>query len=83
MPPVRSLTVSVSELCDENDSFQLDMFEDNELAERLDRLNHVVDGLKNRFGSDCVRQAFLLKDEKLTGFDPYEKNIIHPVSYFR
>ena len=83
MPPVRSLTVSVSELCDENDSFQLDMFEDNELAERLDRLNHAVDGLKDRFGSDCVRQAFLLKDEKLTGFDPYEKNIIHPVSYFR
>lgn len=83
MPPVRALTVSVSELCDENDSFQLDMFEDNELAERLDRLNHVVDGLKDRFGSDCVRQAFLLKDEKLTGFDPYEKNIIHPVSYFR
>ena len=83
MPPVRALTVSVSELCDENDSFQLDMFEDNELAERLDRLNHAVDGLKNRFGSDCVRQAFLLKDQKLTGFDPYEKNIIHPVSYFR
>lgn len=83
MPPVRALTVSVSELCDENDSFQLDMFEDNELAERLDRLNHAVDGLKDRFGSDCVRQAFLLKDEKLTGFDPYEKNIIHPVSYFR
>ncbi len=83
MPPVRALTVSVSELCDENDSFQLDMFEDNELAERLDRLNHTVDGLKDRFGSDCVRQAFLLKDQKLTGFDPYEKNIIHPVSYFR
>lgn len=83
MPPVRALTVSVSELCDENDSFQLDMFEDNELVERLDRLNHTVDGLKDRFGSDCVRQAFLLKDEKLTGFDPYEKNIIHPVSYFR
>ena len=83
MPPVRALTVSVSELCDENDSFQLDMFEDNELAERLDRLNHVVDGLKDRFGSDCVRQAFLLKDQKLTTFDPYEKNIIHPVSYFR
>ena len=83
MPPVRALTVSVSELCDENDSFQLDMFEDNELAERLDRLNHTVDGLKDRFGSDCVRQAFLLKDEKLTTFDPYEKNIIHPVSYFR
>ena len=35
------------------------------------------------FGSDCVRQAFLLKDQKLTTFDPYEKNIIHPVSYFR
>ena len=83
MPPVRALTVSVSELCDENDSFQLDMFEDNELAERLDRLNHAVDGLKDRFGSDCVRQAFLLKDQKLTTFDPYEKNIIHPVSYFR
>ena len=46
MLPVRALTVSVSEPCDENDSFQLDMFEDNELAERLDRLNHVVDGLK-------------------------------------
>lgn len=42
-----------------------------------------IDGLKDRFGSDCVRQAFLLMDEKLTGFDPYEKNIIHPVSYFK
>ena len=70
------------ETCDKMQKM-LDMFEDNELAERLDRLNHVVDGLKDRFGSDCVRQAFLLKDEKLTGFDPYEKNIIHPVSYFR
>ena len=44
---------------------------------------HSIDGLKDRFGSDCVRQAFLLKDQKLTDFDPYEKNIIHPVSYFR
>lgn len=83
MPPVRALSVSVSELCDENDSFQLDMFEDNELTERLDRLNHTVDGLKDRFGSNCVRQAFLLKDELLSDFDPYERNIIHPVSYFR
>ena len=83
MPPVRSLSVSVSELCDESAAFQLDMFEDNELAERLNRLNHTVDRLKDRFGSDCVRQAFLLKDRALTGFDPYGSNIIHPVSYFR
>lgn len=83
MPPVRALSVSVSGLCDENAAFQLDMFEDNELAERLNRLNHTVDRLKDRFGSDCVRQAFLLKDRKLTDFDPYGDNIIHPVSYFR
>ena len=83
MPPVRALTVSVSELCDENEAFQLDMFEDNELAEKLNRLNHTIDGLKDRFGSYCVRQAFLLQDKHLSDFDPYEKNIIHPVSYFK
>lgn len=83
MPPIRALTVSISDLFDEKEAFQLDMFEDNELAERLERLNHTIDGLKDRFGSNCVQQALLLKDKKLTDFDPYEKNIIHPVSYFR
>lgn len=83
MPPVRALTVSVSELCDENEAFQLDMFEDNALNEKINRLNHTIDGLKDRFGSYCVRQAFLLSDKQLSDFDPYEKNIIHPVSYFK
>lgn len=83
MPPVRALTVSVSELCDENEAFQLDMFEDNALNEKINRLNHTIDGLKNRFGSYCVRQAFLLSDKQLSDFDPYEKNIIHPVSYLK
>lgn len=83
MPPVRALTVSVSELCDENEAFQLDMFEDNALNEKINRLNHTIDGLKDRFGSYCVRQAFLLSDKQLSDFDPYEKNIIHPVSYLK
>ena len=83
MPPVRALTVSVSELCNENEAFQLDMFEDNALNEKINRLNHTIDGLKDRFGSYCVRQAFLLNDKLLSDFDPYEKKYNSPCIVFQ
>ena len=82
-PAVRALTVTASNLCDESEQFQLSLFENERTAERRRRLNRTVDALHERFGSHSVRQAVLLRDTALTGFDPYEKNIIHPVSYLR
>lgn len=81
--PIRALTVSAFDLCDENESFQLDLFEDIEAHDRAARLDRAIDGLQNRFGTNCVQKALLLKDKKLTSFDPYEKHVIHPTSYFK
>ena len=82
-PPVRALTVSTFDLRDENECFQLDLFDDPAKLDNSEKLNHAIDSLQSRFGTACIKRAFLLKDQSLTSFDPYEKHIIHPVPYFK
>ena len=82
-PPIRALTVSAFDLRDERECFQLDLFEDAAALDKAEKLDRAIDRLQDRFGTACVQRAILLKDKKLTSFDPYEKHIIHPVSYFK
>ena len=50
--------------------------------EKMERLDKALDRLKVRFGTFAVQPAVLLKDRKLSGFDPKNDHIIHPVGYF-
>ena len=79
---VRSIGISVSDLAADTICSQTDLFCDETERERLEHLDNTVDRLKERFVTFAVQPAVLLKDRKLSGFDPKNDHIIHPVGYF-
>ena len=79
---IRSLGVSVGELRPMNEPVQLTMMCDEARRERRAALDRSLDALKRRFGTFCVRPATLMKDPLLSGFNPKEEHVIHPVGYF-
>ena len=79
--PIRSLGVRGADLVTEHGAVQLDMFApDSAEQEQLER---TLDRLRERFGPYCVRRCALLQDDRLTGFNPKDDHVIHPVSFFR
>ena len=79
--PIRSLGVRGADLVTEHGAVQLDMFApDSAEQEKLER---TLDRLRERFGPYCVRRCALLQDDRLTGFNPKDDHVIHPVSFFR
>ena len=80
--PVRSIGISVSDLEAGTICSQTGLFCDEVKREKMERLDNAVDRLKARFGTFAVQPAVLLKDRKLSGFDPKNDHIIHPVGYF-
>ena len=80
--PVRSVGISVSDLAADTIYSQTSLFCDEVKREKMERLDKALDRLKARFGTFAVQPAVLLKDRKLSGFDPKNDHIIHPVGYF-
>ena len=80
--PVRSIGISVSDLEAGTICSQTGLFCDEVKREKMERLDKALDRLKVRFGTFAVQPAVLLKDRKLSGFDPKNDHIIHPVGYF-
>ncbi len=80
--PVRSVGISVSDLAADTICSQTSLFCDEVKREKVERLDKALDRLKVRFGTFAVQPAVLLKDRKLSGFDPKNDHIIHPVGYF-
>ena len=79
--PIRSLGVRGADLVTENGAVQLDMFAPDSAEQEL--LERTLDRLRERFGPYCVRRCALLQDNRLTGFNPKDDHVIHPVSFFR
>ncbi len=79
--PIRSIGVRGADLVTADGLLQLDLFERD--AAQLEVLERTVDRLRERFGPYCVRRCALLEDERLTGFNPKDDHVIHPVSFFR
>lgn len=78
---VRSIGVSASDFCSDSKNLQLSLFCDNEKRESLSRIDKTVDTLKRRYGNYCIQRGVVLKDEKLTRFNPHDDHIIHPVGF--
>lgn len=79
--PIRSLGVRGCDLVTGDGHVQLDLF-DGDKVESED-LEWTIDGIRRRFGQYSVQRCAMLLDRKLTGFNPKDDNVIHPVSYFR
>ena len=78
--PIRSIGVRGADLVSADGSFQLDLFERDAAEQEV--LERTVDRLRERFGPYCIQRCALLLDGKLTGFNPKDDHVIHPVSYF-
>ena len=79
--PIRSIGVRGADLVTADSLVQLDRFERDVVM--LEELERCVDQLRKRFGPYCIQRCTFLQDGKLTGFNPKEDHVIHPVSFFR
>lgn len=80
--PIRSIGVAVSDF-NVDEGVQYDLSGTVEKREKLERLEKAVDNIRQRFGNYAVQRASLLKDEKLSRFNPHDDHNIHPVGCFK
>lgn len=80
--PIRSIGVQVSDLAEDTTCSQVTFFEEEGERERKERLDAATDHLKRRFGTFSVRPAVMLQDRRLSGFDPKNDHVIHPIGFF-
>lgn len=79
--PIRSLGVRGSDLVTAEGHVQLGLFENNQLD--AENLEFTIDNLHKRFGHYSIQRCVMLLDRQLTGFNPKEDHVIHPISYFK
>jgi DNA polymerase-4 len=79
--PIRSLGVRGSDLVTADRHVQLDLFDNSNLDAEI--LAGTVDTLHKRFGHYSVQRCAMLLDRHLTGFNPEQDHVIHPISYFK
>ena len=79
--PIRSIGLRGADLVTATGHVQLDLFEKDKTE--IEKLEKTVDALRQRFGHYSVQRCSMLQDRTLTGFNPKEDHVIHPVSYLK
>lgn len=79
---LRSINVRAINLVSADCGIQLDLFNERDDI-KLEQREKVVDELRARFGHFIIGRASLMKDDKLTHFNPKGDHTIHPMAYFR
>lgn len=70
---IRSIGVSVSDFESDNVSFQKNLFVNEKEKKKLESLEETVNNIKDKYGGYSLQRGLLLKDEKLSQFNPYEE----------
>ncbi len=79
--PLRSVGIRGSDLVTADQHIQLDLFDrDPVMGEKLE---WTIDHIRRRFGHNSIQRCMLLQDRQLTGINPKEDHVIHPVSFLR
>lgn len=79
--PIRSIGVRGCDLVTAMGNIQLDIFDNHKLQK--EDIERTMDVLRKRFGHYCIQRCSMLTDRKLTGFNPKDDHVIHPVSFFK
>lgn len=61
--PIRLLGIQTSKISEEGDYRQINLFENEEKHEKLQKLDQAMDQIRNRFGKDAVKRASFMKEE--------------------
>ena len=78
----RSIGVAVSKLQKDEHKIQLSLFENENRTIHNRDLEETIEKIREKYGSDKIKRCIMMKDEKLTGFDPKNDHVIHPVGFF-
>lgn len=78
--PVRSLCVRACSLSDINFR-QISFLEHYQRSEKILKIEKAVDSIRCRFGHDSITKGIIMTNSKLSGINPKEEHIIHPVSF--
>ncbi len=79
--PIRSLGVRGADLVTADRHLQLDLFGDDPVIR--EQLEKTIDNIRRRFGPYSIQRCSMLSDKLLTGFNPKDDHVIHPVSIFK
>jgi DNA polymerase-4 len=80
--PLRSIGVRGTDLVTEREALQVSLFMDEEKRKRHEDLEKTVDILRKRFGHFSIQRGMMLEDRKLTGLNPKDDHVIHPVNFW-
>jgi len=78
---IRSIGVRGADLVTADGHIQLELFDRDKT--QLEGLESAIDKIRQRFGQYSLQRCTMLFDRKLTGFNPKDEHVIHPVSYFK
>jgi DNA polymerase-4 len=79
--PLRSIGVRGANLVPIGDTRQLSFFEDEQRRDRAEKLEFVIDDIRQKFGHYAIDRALLHLDTQLGKLKPKEDHNIHPISF--
>ena len=79
--PIRSVGVRVSDLVQDSTPYQLDLYTDPLLRERMLTIDRTMDDLRRRFGFRTIQRGCMYTDRKLSSLNAKEDNTVHPHGY--
>ena len=80
--PLRSVSVTLSQLSMETSEIQLSLFDDIAQIEKKQNLEKTIDQIRSHYGFNSIKRCSMLLDKELSGFDPKNDHVIFPASYF-
>lgn len=78
---IRAITVSAIRLERADNPKQIYIFNDYNKMEKISRLEHAVDDIRNKYGKNSIRPAIILNEKKMP--KDYDKDIIMPGFIYR
>lgn len=61
--PIRLLGIQTSRISDQGDYRQINLFENEEKHEKLQKLDQAMDKIRNRYGKDAIKRASFMQEE--------------------
>lgn len=76
--PIRSLGIRAVDLVLDDIPVQLELFDNQEKQEKLEKMDRTVDEIRRRFGYFSIQRAVMYQDKHLDA----GTHTVHPHSYF-